>query len=186
MCIKVEQLDIVTKLNLKNKIDINIPKLIALCGKACTGKTTIAIKLAEYFSYNKNLPVVFFSLESSKESIINNLEHYNSNLFIVDTPGISANDIGKYLRNLKKEKDIKFVVIDYLQLVSYNVHKCSNFSDELENICKELKKLVVDLNIPILVTYHLPLKDKGIIEDNEKLKDIDEKIFLNFNRTLYC
>lgn len=181
MCIKVEQLDIVTRLNLKSKIDISIPKLIALCGKANTGKTTIAIKLAEYFSYNKNVPVVFFSLENSKITIINKLEHYNSNLFIVDSPGISADDIGQYLRNLKKEKDIKFVIIDYLQLVSYNEHKCSNFADELENICKELKKLVLDLNISILVTYNLPLRNKGIIEDTEKLKSIDEKIFLNCN-----
>ena len=174
------------KKEIEEMINSNTPKLVALCGKACTGKTTMAIKLSEYLSYNKNLPVVFFSLEMSKEGIINRLEHNNSNLFIVDTFGISTNDIGQYLRNLKKEKDIKFVVIDYLQLVSYNAHKYSNFADELENSCKELKNLVIELNISILVTYNLPLKNKGIIEDKEKLKEIDEKIFLENNRTLYC
>lgn len=186
MCIKAEQLDMVTKFKIKNKIDINTPKLIALCGKACTGKTTIAIKLAEYLSYNKNVPVVIFSLELSKEGLINRLEHNNSNLFIVDTPGITTDEIGQYLRNLKKEKDIKFVVIDYLQLVNYDKSKCLSRDIEIENICKELKELVVELNVPILVTYHLSLTNKGIIEDKEKLKEIDEKIFLEDNLTLYC
>lgn len=174
------------KVEIEELINSNTPKLVALCGKACTGKTITVIKLSEYLSYNKNVPGVFFSLELSKEGIINRIEYNNSNLFIVDTPGITTDEIGKYVRNLKKEKDIKFVVIDYLQLVNYDKSKCLSRDIEIENICKELKKLVVELNVSILVTYHLPLRNKGIIEDKEKLKEIDERIFLEDNLTLYC
>lgn len=166
-------------------INSNTPKLIALCGKACTGKTTTVVKLSEYLSYSKNVPIVFFSLELSKECIINKIEHNNSNLFIVDTPGITTDEIRQHLRNLKREKDIKFVVIDYLQLVNYDKSKCLSRNIEIENICKELKELVVELNVSILFTSYLSSRGKNLIEDKEKLKEIDEKIFLD-DRTLYC
>lgn len=163
MCIKVEQLDI------KYKIDFNTPKLIALCGSACTGKTTISIKMAEYISYNKNVPVVFFSLETEKEIIKSKMNNYNSNLIIIDTVGITIVDICKTVKELKKDKDIKFVIIDYLQLISYDKSKCLSRDIEIENICKELKKLVEELNIPILVTSHISRNCNSII---------DKKIFL--------
>ena len=175
MCIKVEQLDI------KYKIDFNTPKLIALCVSACTGKTTISIKMAEYISYNKNVPVVFFSLETEKEMIKSKIKNYNSNLFIVDTPGISIVDIYKTVKELKRDKGIKFVIIDYLQLISYDKSKCLSRDIEIENICKELKKLVEELNIPILVTSHISRNCNSIIDKKDRLQVIDEKIFLRQN-----
>ncbi|MBO5004985.1 MAG: hypothetical protein J6D03_07080 [Clostridia bacterium] len=174
------------RIEIEELINSNTPKLISLCGKSYTGKTITVIKLSEYLSYNKNVPVVFFSLELSKEGIINRIGHNNSNLFIVDTPGITTDEIGQYVRDLKKEKDIKFVVIDYLQLVNYDKSKCLSRDIEIENICKELKKLVVELNVSILFTSYLSSRGKNLIEDKEKLKEIDERIFLEDNLTLYC
>ena len=166
---------------IKNKINIDIPKLIALCGSACTGKTTTSIKLAEYISYNKNVPVVFFSLETEKEIIKSKIKNFNSNLFIIDTPRISIVDICKTIKELKRDKGIKFVIIDYLQLISYDKSKCLSRDIEIENICKELKKLVEELNIPILVTSHISRNCNSIIDKKDRLQVIDEKIFLRQN-----
>lgn len=168
--------------DIKDRININEPKLIALCGTMLTGKTTIAIKMCEDLSYNKNLSVVMFSLEQSKSMIINKCKNYNSNFTIIDDVGLSTNDIKERLLKLKKESNIKLVVIDYLQLLSYDKSKCLSRDDEIQNIVKELKELVIELNISIVIVYHLGSRHRDkFIEDKNKLKELDDRIFLNNN-----
>lgn len=166
--------------DIKDKISIDNPKLIALCGTMLTGKTTIAIKMCEDLSYNKNLPVVMFSLEQSKSMIINKCNNYNSNFTIIEDVGLSTNDIKERLLKLKKENNIKLVVIDYLQLLSYDKSKCLSRDVEIRNIVKELKELVKELNISIVVLYHLGIRSKDrFIENINYFKEFDDKIFLN-------
>lgn len=166
--------------DIKDRININEPKLIALCGTMLTGKTTIAIKMCEDLSYNKNLSVVMFSLEQSKSMIKNKCKNYNSNFTIIDDIGLSTNDIKESLLKFKKESNIKLVVIDYLQLLSYDKSKCLSRDVEIQNIVKELKEIVKKLNISIVVLYHLGIRSKDrFIEDINYFKEFDDKIFLN-------
>lgn len=163
--------------DIKDRISIDNPKLIALCGIMLSGKTTISIQMCEDLSYNKNLSVVMFSLEQSKSMIIKKCKNYNSNFIIIDEVNLTTNDIKEKLVKLKEENNIKLVVIDYLQLLSYDKSKCLSRDIEIQNIIRELKEIVKELNITIVVSYHLGIRSKDMfIEDT---KEFDDKIFLN-------
>jgi replicative DNA helicase len=156
MCIKVEDLK---KLNLHQarnyfkelieQIKNSDDNLIILNGKANTGKTTIATKLAEYFSTKELLQTLFFSLETSKATIKEMVKDYTDYLVIYDKPITIENMIYKI-----KEEDSKFVVVDYIQLIGFDKSKCLSRDKELELIKQELKDLADKLNIKIVVTSY--------------------------------
>lgn len=74
-----------------------------------------------------------------------------SKIFINDTPGISIDEICKQARKMKLEQNIKFIVIDYLQLIKYNGEQCISNNLQMEEILKRLNLLSRELNITILV-----------------------------------
>jgi replicative DNA helicase len=114
------------------------------------GKTAFVLNLAQHMAFKRNLAVAIFSLEMSKEQLVNrmlSLESHvdaqkirtgrlndeewmnlvegsaniaNSKLIIDDTPGISLSALRSKCRKLKMEYDIQIVIIDYLQLMSGN------------------------------------------------------------------
>ena len=111
------------------------------------GKSAFALNIASYAATRANIPVVIFSLEMSKEQMVNRIlcseamvdsnkvrtgkiddDEWGklaeasgvlseSKIFIDDTPGISIMEIRAKCRKLKLEQDIGLVVVDYLQLV---------------------------------------------------------------------
>lgn len=154
MCIKVKDLknlneDQYTNYfeKLKKQIKNTDANFIILNGKANSGKTTIATKIAEYASLNEKLQTIFFSLEISKNTIKERIKEYTDYLTIYDKPIIIEDMISK----IKEEKP-KFVVIDYLQLIGFDKSKCLSRNEELELIKEDLKNLSNELNIKILVT----------------------------------
>ncbi len=121
--------------------------LILIAARPAMGKTAFALNIATNVAVKANVPVVIFSLEMSKEQLVNRilcseamvdsnkvrtgkLEEDDwaklagaigplseSEIYIDDTPGISVTEIRAKCRKLKLEKNIGMVVIDYLQLV---------------------------------------------------------------------
>ena len=121
--------------------------LILIAARPAMGKTAFALNIATNVAVKANIPVVIFSLEMSKEQLVNRilcseamvdsnkvrtgkLEEDDwaklagaigplseSEIYIDDTPGISVTEIRAKCRKLKLEKNIGMVVIDYLQLV---------------------------------------------------------------------
>ena len=122
--------------------------LILIAARPSMGKTALALNIAEYMAFHENEAVAIFSLEMSREQLINRLlamesrldaqkirtgelregdwkaliESVNviaaSKLVIDDTPGISIAELRTKCRRYKAEKDIKIIFIDYLQLMS--------------------------------------------------------------------
>ena len=103
------------KVNFNEVLDVvknNNGKVIILNGTACVGKTTTAVKLGEYLSYNLNIPILYFSPSVPKEilegaRITNKSEHF----IIDDSVGMTINDIRTKILRLKKERKIKYVII---------------------------------------------------------------------------
>ena len=121
--------------------------LVLIAARPAMGKSAFALNLATNAAVKANVPVVLFSLEMSKEQMVNRIlcseamvdsnkvrtgkiddedwiklantmgELSEAPIYIDDTPGISINEIRAKCRKLKLEKDIGMVVIDYLQLV---------------------------------------------------------------------
>ena len=154
---------------------INIDnKLITIASRPGMGKSSLVIKIAKNVSTNNNVPIAIFSLDMSNEQMANRLlsdkkllnNHWTSiteeikklkdfTFYIDDTPGISIDKIIEKCQKLKLEKNIGLIIIDYLQLVSYNKNELLSRDKEITNIMARLKKLINEINIPIIITSQL-------------------------------
>ena len=122
--------------------------LILVAARPSMGKTAFVLNIAQYVAFKLNQTVAIFSLEMSKEQLVNRLfsleskvdsQHLRtgnlsdaewekliesagvigkSNLIIDDTPGISISELRSKCRKYKLEHDLKIIIIDYLQLMS--------------------------------------------------------------------
>ncbi len=127
--------------------------LILIAARPSMGKTALALNIAQYVAFRKHMGVALFSLEMSKEQLVNRLfaleSHVDaqsirtgnlkdsdweklvegagiigaSNLIIDDTPGITVSELRSKCRKYKLEHDIQLVIVDYLQLMSGSVGK---------------------------------------------------------------
>lgn len=130
--------------------------LVLLAARPSMGKTAFVLNLAENFAVKQNYTTAIFSLEMSKEQLVNRMLSMesrvdsqtlrtgnlsdndwdqlvessgiiaNSRLIIDDTPGISIGELRSKCRRYKLEHDLKVVIIDYLQLMSGNGGKNSD------------------------------------------------------------
>ena len=122
--------------------------LVLLAARPSMGKTAFVLNLVDYIAVRKGLPCMVFSLEMSKEQLVNrmlamesNVDSQklrtgsltdgdwdavvegvgvigNANLVIDDTPGISISELRSKCRKMKLEQGLSLVIIDYLQLMS--------------------------------------------------------------------
>ena len=157
---------------------INIDnKLITIASRPCMGKSSLVIKIARNVLTDNNIPIAIFSLDMSKEQMAKRLlsdkkllnNHWTSiteeikklkdfTFYIDDTPGISIDKIIEKCQKLKLEKNIGLIIIDYLQLVNYNKNELLSRDKEITNIMARLKKLINEINIPIIITSQLSRK----------------------------
>lgn len=141
---------------LEKIINLDENKLLVLAGRPSIGKTSLAFNIAVNIARREKVSVAIFSLELSKEYILNNIidsSLLKGQILIDDTPGISVENIRRKCIKLKREKNIGLVIIDYLQLVSANDY--TGTEQKLSTISHFLKKLAEELNIPIIITSQL-------------------------------
>lgn len=122
--------------------------LVLVAARPSMGKTAFVLNIAQYVAFHTGLCTAIFSLEMSKEQLVNRLFSLESrvdaqllrsgsladsdwekliegagtigrsNLIIDDTPGISISELRSKCRKYKLEHDLKLIIIDYLQLMS--------------------------------------------------------------------
>ena len=159
-------------------------ELLILAARPSQGKTALALNFAENISIRAGNPVAFFSLEMSKESLLQRLvasvaqidaHKFRSGhlsredwrrmtealgtissapLWIDDAGSTSVLEIGAKARRLKREKGLSLVVVDYLQLITGR-GRFSNRQEEVSSISRGLKGLAKELQIPVLVLSQL-------------------------------
>ena len=159
--------------------------LVIIAGRPAMGKTSFALSLAKNIAVDYRHPIAFFSLEMSAVQLCNRLlsnvcdvsgkklqngqldrdewERFDRNLnklqgapiYIDDTPGLSIFELRTKARRLVREKDVKIIMIDYLQLMNANGMRFGNRQEEVSTISRSLKGLAKELNIPILALSQL-------------------------------
>ena len=159
-------------------------ELILVAARPAMGKTAFALNLATNAALRGNAPVAIFSLEMSKDQLVNRIlcseAMVDSNkvrtgkldeddwvklagaigplseaeMYIDDTPGISVMEIRTKCRKLKMEKNIGLVVIDYLQLVQGNKRTASR-EQEISEISRSLIILAKEINVPVIALSQL-------------------------------
>ena len=157
--------------------------LLILAARPGVGKTSFGLNIARSVAVDKKLPVVYFSLEMSKEELVDRLlvrqglidawklktgqlssGDFDSlseamgilaeaPLFIDDTPGLTVTELRTKARRLQLEKGIKFIVVDYLQLMHGSTR--DNRVQEVSEISQGLKNLARELKVPILALAQL-------------------------------
>lgn len=158
--------------------------LIIIAGRPSMGKTSFALSIALHIATQERLPVAIFSLEMSKQQLVQrllcararvNLHHlrtgslreqhfirlgqashelYNAPLFIDDTPDLSPFEIRAKARRLKASEGLGCIIIDYLQLIR-PPRRMENRVQEVTEIVRSLKSLARELNVPVVVLSQL-------------------------------
>ena len=159
--------------------------LVVIAGRPAMGKTAFALSMAKNIAADQNIPMAFFSLEMSGEQLSNRLisnvceiegrkilsgqldrsewDRFDKRinrlmeapLYIDDTPGLSVFELKTKAHRLVRERGIKLIMIDYLQLMNANGMRFNSRQEEVAKISKSLKELAKDLNIPIIALSQL-------------------------------
>ena len=179
-------------------------ELILVAARPAMGKTAFALNIATNAALRGNAPVAIFSLEMSKDQLVNRilcseamvdsnkvrtgkLEEDDwiklagaigplseSEIYIDDTPGISVMEIRTKCRKLKKEKKIGLVVIDYLQLVQGSNKRIGSREQEISEISRSLKILAKEINVPVIALSQLSRAVEQRPDHRPMLSDLRE------------
>ena len=158
--------------------------LILIAARPSMGKTALVLNIAEYMALRNDRTVAIFSLEMSKEQLVNRLFSLESRvdsqllrtgnlsdndwsnlieaagtigkskLIIDDTPGISVSELRSKCRKYKLEHDLDIIMIDYLQLMQGN-RRSESRQQEISEISRSLKELARELQVPVVALSQL-------------------------------
>ncbi|ABY93647.1 MAG: replicative DNA helicase [Thermoanaerobacter sp.] len=176
---------------------------ILVAARPSMGKTSFALNIAQNAALLTGLPVAIFSLEMSKEQLVNRLICSTANIdsqklrtgnldeddwmklaaamtplskapiYIDDTPGIGVMDIRAKCRRLKLEKGLGLVMIDYLQLMQGR-GRAENRQQEISEISRSLKSLARELNVPVITLSQLSRAPESRSDHRPILSDLRE------------
>ena len=176
---------------------------ILVAARPSMGKTALVLNIAQYVAFHENMATAIFSLEMSKEQLVNRLFSLESrvdaqilrsgnlndsdwekliegadvigksNLIIDDTPGISISELRSKCRKYKLEHDLKLIIIDYLQLMSGNGRTDSR-QQEISDISRSLKGLARELNVPVIALSQLSRAVEQRPDHRPMLSDLRE------------
>ena len=177
--------------------------LVLIAARPSMGKTAFVLNLAEYSALHSHVTTAIFSLEMSKEQLINRMLAMNSRvdsqnirtgdlkdsewadlmesarhigesgLVIDDTPGISISELRSKCRKLKLEKNLGIVIIDYLQLMSGS-GKSESRQQEISEISRSLKALAREINCPVVALSQLSRAVEQRPDKRPMLSDLRE------------
>lgn len=179
-------------------------ELILIAARPAMGKTAFVLNIATNAAVKANVPVAVFSLEMSKDQLVNRilcseamvdsnkvrtgkLEEDDwtklagsigplseSNIYIDDTPGISITEIRAKCRKLKLEKNIGMVIIDYLQLIQGSNKRSGSREQEISEISRSLKILAKELDVPVIALSQLSRAAEQRPDHRPMLSDLRE------------
>ena len=176
--------------------------LIVVAGRPSMGKTSLVLNVIQHASIEKGTPVAFFSLEMSKEAIVQrllcsegqvnsqNLRHgklteqeymqlataaghlNTAPIWIDDTPAITALEVRAKARRLKAEVDLGLIVVDYLQLM--RAPRAESRVQEISAISGALKAVAKELAVPVVALSQLSRAPEQRTEHRPQLSDLRE------------
>jgi len=159
--------------------------LVILAARPAMGKTTLVTNLAYNVATIAKQPVLFFSLEMSKEQLVDRMlsdasgvdswnirtgnlsdddfsklsdamgEMAEAPIFIDDTPGVSVLEMRTKARRAAHEQPLGLIIVDYLQLMQSSGRSDGNRVQEVSEISRGLKLIARELNVPVIALSQL-------------------------------
>ena len=184
---------------------LHASNLVLIAARPAMGKTAFVLNIAEYVALRQNMAVAIFSLEMGEVELVNRLlslesnvnsgnirtgnlsddeweklvrsagEIGDSNLIIDAPPSLTVSELRSKCRKYKIEKDIKLIIIDYLQLMKGSNRAASESrQQEISEISRSLKSLARELDIPIIALSQLSRAVEQRPDKRPTLSDLRE------------
>ena len=177
--------------------------LIVVAGRPSMGKSALALCIAEYAGIIEKIPTAIFSLEMSKEQLVQRMlcaharvdahkvrtgylatsdwprltaaagKLSEASIFIDDSPGISVMELRAKARRLKSHHDIQLLILDYMQLMRGSASSESR-QQEISEISRSLKALARELHIPLIAISQLSRAVESRTDHRPLLSDLRE------------
>jgi len=178
--------------------------LIILAARPAMGKTTLVTNLAYNVATIAKQPVIFFSLEMSKEQLVDRMladasgvdawnirtgnlsdqdfsklseamgEMAEAPIYIDDTPGLSVLEMRTKARRAAHEAPLGLVIVDYLQLMTAAGRSDGNRVQEVSEISRGLKLIARELNVPVIALSQLSRSVESRSPQIPQLADLRE------------
>ena len=183
---------------------LQISDLVVIAGRPAMGKSSFALSIAEHAGVIEKIPMAFFSLEMSKEQLVQRMlcsharvdahkvrtgyiapsdwpkltaaagKLSEANIFIDDTAAISVMELRTKARRLKAQHNIQMVVLDYLQLMRGSSMREENRQQEISDISRSLKALARELNVVVVAISQLSRAVEMRTDHRPQLSDLRE------------
>ena len=178
--------------------------LVLIAARPSMGKTAFVLNIAEYMAFHDHKCVAIFSLEMSKEQLVNRLFSLesrvdaqqlrtgdlkdsdweklvesagvigSSKLIIDDTASISITEMRSKCRKFKLEHGLDVVIIDYLQLMTGSGKRQEGRQQEVSEISRSLKAMARELQVPVLALSQLSRAVEQRPDKRPMLSDLRE------------
>jgi len=178
-------------------------QMVVIAARPAIGKSTLALDFARAAAIRHGIATVLFSLEMGRNEITMRLlsaearvplstmrtgqmndddwarlarrmsEVADAPLFIDDSPNMSMMEIRAKCRRLKQRNDLKFVIIDYLQLMS-SPRRVENRQQEVSEMSRSLKLLAKELDVPVIALSQLNRGPEQRTDKKPLLSDLRE------------
>lgn len=178
--------------------------LIVLAARPAMGKTTLVTNLAYNVATVAKQPVLFFSLEMSKEQLVDRMladasgvdawnirtgnlsdedfsklseamgEMAEAPIYIDDTPGLSVLEMRTKARRAAHEQPLGLIIVDYLQLMQASGRSDGNRVQEVSEISRGLKLIAREMNVPVIALSQLSRSVESRSPQIPQLADLRE------------
>ena len=178
-------------------------ELIVIAGRPSMGKSALAACIAEYVGVQEQKPVVIFSIEMSKEQLVQRMlcSHARVELqkarsgfltqsdwpklvtaagrlaeapiYIDDSAGLTALELRAKARRLKSRHNFELIIVDYLQLMTGSTN-IENRQQEISEISRSLKALAKELKLPLIAISQLSRAPEKRETFRPRLSDLRE------------
>ena len=182
---------------------LQLSDLIVVAGRPSMGKSAFVSCVTEHISVVLGRPIAFFSLEMSKEQLVQRmlcsharvdaqkvrtgyLSHSDwpkltnaagklseAPIFIDDTPVMTSLELRAKARRLKAQHGIELVIVDYLQLMDAR-SRAENRQQEITEISRSLKALARELKVPVIAISQLSRAVESRTGNRPQLSDLRE------------
>lgn len=177
--------------------------LVIIAARPSMGKTAFVLNVAQHMAFKKDQAVAIFSLEMSKEQLVNRMFSLESRvdaqkirtgtltdadwkaliesagniglsrLIIDDTPSISITELRSKCRKYKAELGLDIIIIDYLQLMTGS-GKSESHQQEISEISRSLKAVARELDVPVIALSQLSRAVESRPDKRPMLSDLRE------------
>jgi replicative DNA helicase len=178
--------------------------LIILAARPAMGKTTLVTNLAYNVATVAKQSVLFFSLEMSKEQLVDRMladasgvdawnirtgnlsdddfsklseamgEMAEAPIYLDDTPGLTVLEMRTKARRAAHDAPLGLIIIDYLQLMQGSGRDSSNRVQEVSEISRGLKLIARELNVPVIALSQLSRSVENRSPQIPQLSDLRE------------